>query len=329
MTLPEKMTAIAITRAGGPDVLVPESRPVPRPGPNQVLIRVRAAGVNRHDCGQRARGTPPPGATDIPGLECAGEVAAFGAAVSGVKEGDRVCALVNGGGYAEYCLADSPLVMPTPTAFDDLDAASIPEAAFTTWLNLVVLCDLKPGEWLLIHGGASGVGTFAIQMARAWGVRVIATAGGDDKVAACAKLGANVVCNYRTEDFVKVVERATGGRGVDVILDMAGGAYAERNLAALAADGRITHLTSNNAPDYATPLSAIMQKRARVTGALLRGYPLEKKRPMAVALRERIWPLLGSAIKPVRDTVFPLADARKAHERIESGAHIGKILLTT
>lgn len=321
------MTAIAITRAGGPEVLVPESRAVPRPGPNQILIRVHAAGVNRHDCGQRNRGAPPPGATDIPGLECAGVVAALGDAVNGWSAGDRVCALVNGGGYAEYCLAEAPLVMPVPSGFDDFDAASIPEAAFTTWLNLVVLCDLRPGEWLLVHGGASGVGTFAVQMARAWGVRVIATAGGADKVAACLKLGADAVCNYRTEDFVSVVNRVTAGRGVDVILDMAGGAYAEKNLAALAPDGRIAHLTANNVPNYATPLLPLMQKRARVTGALLRAYPLEKKRPMAVALRERIWPLLGSAIKPVRDSVFALAAARRAHERIESGAHIGKILL--
>lgn len=327
MNLPDTMTAIAITRAGGPEVLVPEERPVPRPGPNQVLIRVRAAGVNRHDCGQRQRGTPPPGATDIPGLECAGEVAALGSAVSGFKEGDRVCALTNGGGYAEYCIAEAPLVLTTPAGFDDLDAASIPEAAFTTWLNLVVLCDLRPGEWLLVHGGASGVGTFAIQLAKAWGVNVIATAGGDDKVAACLKLGANVACNYRTEDFVKVVERATGGRGVDVILDMAGGAYAERNLAALAPDGRISHLTTFGAPNYATPLQAIMQKRARVTGAMLRGYPLDKKVPIAQALRQRVWPLLGTAITPIRDSVFALVDARKAHERIESGGHIGKILL--
>lgn len=322
------MTAIGIRAPGGPEVLQAQTRAVPKPEENQVLVRVRAAGVNRHDCGQRQRGTPPPGATDIPGLEVAGEIVGLGSAVQGLQLGASVCALVNGGGYAQYCLAEAPLVLPVPAGFDARHAACLPEALFTLWFNVFELGGLREEETLLIHGGASGVGTMTIQIARARGARVLVTAGTDDKCAACARLGAEHAFNYNTQDFVAEVARVTGGQGANVIFDMAGGLYAERNLHAIAADGRIVYLTTRGEPNFRAPLELILRKRARITGSFLRPLPLDRKAQVARRLHRDVWPLLGTQANPVIDSVFMLEDAAAAHQRMESNAHIGKILLT-
>lgn len=326
MTLPQTMNAITITRPGGPEVLQPVTRPVPQPGVRQVLIEVAYAGINRHDCGQRNRGTPPPGATDIPGLEVSGVVAAIGASVTRWKIGDRVCALVNGGGYAEYCLAEEPVTLPIPSGFDLKLAAALPEALLTAWLNVFMLGRLQRGEWLLVHGGSSGVGTMAIQLARLEGARVITTVGNAAKAQACRKLGATAI-NYREQDFVAEVMQTTGKHGADVILDMAGTAYAKRNLEALAMDGRIVHLSGSGAGEYSVPLTAIMAKRAVITGSLLRGSALALKTEIVRQVMERVWPHLGTKVMPLVDSVFPLSEAAQAHARMESSAHIGKILL--
>ena len=325
MPLPATMTAITITRPGGPEVLQPVTRPVPQPGDRQVLIEVAYAGINRHDCGQRTRGTPPPGATDIPGLEVAGLVAAIGAQVTRWKVGDQVCALVNGGGYAEFCLAEEPVTLPLPAGFDLKRAAALPESLLTAWLNVFMLGRLRRGEWLLVHGGSSGVGTIAIQLGVLEGAQVIATAGNEAKVHACRTLGATGI-NYRERDFVAEVLRATADHGADVVLDMAGTAYAKRNLDALAMDGRIVHL-SGAGGDYSVPLNAIMAKRAVITGSLLRGSALSLKTEIVRQVTERVWPHLGTRVKPLIDSVFPLLRAADAHARMESSAHVGKILL--
>jgi len=321
------MTAIVITAAGGPEVLRPHTREVPQPTANQVLIRVHTAGVNRHDCGQRQRGTPPAGATDIPGLEVSGQVVAAGSGVTRWQPGALVVALVNGGGYAEYCIAEARLTLPKPEQLDELGSAALPEALFTVWHNLFEICRLQPGEWLLVHGGASGVGTIAIQLARHFGAFVIATAGSAEKCDVSKQLGAHEAANYNEEDFVAVAKVVTHGRGVDVILDMTGGLYAERNLDALAPDGRITHLTSAHEPRFNVPIHAILQKRAVITGSMLRPLPIERKAAVADELWARVWPLLGRSINPVIDSVFPLEGAAQAHERMEAGRNIGKILL--
>jgi putative PIG3 family NAD(P)H quinone oxidoreductase len=326
MSLPETMNAIAVTRPGGPEVLELTTRPVPKPGDKQVLIKVAYAGVNRHDCGQRNRGSAPPGATDIPGLEVAGVIAAVGANVTRWKPGDRACALVNGGGYADYCIAEEPVTLPIPHGFDLKLAAGLPEALFTAWLNVFMLGHLKRGEWLLVHGGSSGVGTIAIQLARLESARVIATVGNAQKMDVCRKLGAYAV-NYREQDFVAEVMRETAKHGADVILDMAGTTYASRNLEALAMDGRIVHLSGSGAGEYSVPLSAIMGKRAVITGSLLRGSALSLKTEIVRQVTERVWPHLGTKVTPIVDSVFPLAEAAQAHARMESSVHIGKILL--
>lgn len=325
MTLPQTMTAIAIIRPGGPEVLQPAARPVPQPGERQVLIKVAYAGINRHDCGQRNRGTPPPGATDIPGLEVAGVVAAVGAGVTRWKVGERTCALVNGGGYAQYCIAEEPLALPIPAGFDLKLAAALPEALLTAWLNVFMLGRLLRGEWLLVHGGSSGVGTIAIQLARLEGARVVTTVGNAEKAEACRRLGATAI-DYREQDFVAEVLQATGRHGADVILDMAGTTYAKRNLDALAMDGRIVHL-SGSGGDYCVPLATIMAKRAVVTGSLLRGSALALKTEIVRQVTERVWPHLGTKVTPIVDSVFPLADAAQSHARMESSVHVGKILL--
>lgn len=326
--LPTTMTAISITRAGGPEVLQPGTRPVPQPKSGEVLVKVAYAGVNRHDCGQRLRGSPPPGATDIPGLEIAGEVVATGAGVTRWKSGDRVCALVNGGGYAQYCIAAEPITMPIPAGFDMKMAAGLPEALFTAWLNVFMLGRLKAGEWLLVHGGSSGVGTTAIQLARLEGAKVVVTAGSAAKCEACVKLGATKAINYREQDFVAGVKEATAGHGADVILDMVGGSYAARNLDALAMDGRLVHLSGGGGgAEFCVPVSAIMGKRAVVTGSQLRASALPLKIEIVRQITERVWPHLGTKVTPLIDTVFPLAKASDAHARMESSVHIGKILL--
>jgi putative PIG3 family NAD(P)H quinone oxidoreductase len=325
--LPDTMTAISITRAGGPEVLKPESRPVPQPGSAQVLIKVAYTGLNRHDCMQRNRGFGPKGATDIPGLEVAGEVAATGSGVTRWKAGDRVCALVNGGGYAQYCIANEAITLPIPAGFDSKQAAALPETLFTAWLNVFMLGRLKAGEWLLVHGGSSGVGTMAMQLARLENAKVIATAGSAAKCDICMKLGATSAINYREQDFVAAVQQTTSAHGADVILDMVGGTYAKRNLDALAMDGRLVHLSSGNGAEFCAPVGAIMAKRAIVTGSMLRGSELSKKIEIVGQIRERVWPHLGSKVTPIIDSVFPLARAGDAHAKMESSTHIGKILL--
>ena len=325
--LPQTMTAIEITAPGGPEVLRPATRPLPQPGKGQVLIKVAYAGINRHDCGQRKRGHGPAGATDIPGLEVAGEIVATGAGVTRWRAGDRACALVNGGGYAQYCLAEEPITMPLPAGFDLKRAAALPETLFTAWFNVFMLGRLAAGEWLLVHGGSSGVGTIAIQLAKLEGAHAIATARSAAKCEACVKLGAERAIDYTQEDFVAAAKEATGGRGVDVILDMAGGVYAARNLDALALDGRLVHISGGDGTPFSVPVLAIMAKRAVVTGSQLRASSLERKTAIARALAERVWPHLGTRVVPVIDTVLPLEQAAAAHTRMESSAHIGKILL--
>jgi len=331
--LPNTMTAISIVRAGGPEVLQPVTRPIPQPAPGEVLIKVAFAGVNRHDCGQRLRGFAPPGATDIPGLEAAGEVVATGAGVTRWKSGDRVCALVNGGGYAQYCIAAEPITMPIPAGFDLKLAAALPETLFTAWLNVFMLGRLKAGEWLLVHGGSSGVGTMAIQLARLEGAQVVATAGSAAKCEVCAKLGAMSALNYREQDFVAGVKLATADHGADVILDMVGGTYAKQNIEALAIDGRVVHLSGGSggkvsaATEFCVSVSAIMAKRAVVTGSQLRSSTLALKTEIVRQLESRVWTHLGTKVIPIIDSVFPLARASDAHARMESSAHIGKILL--
>src|SRR4051812_8205817 len=256
--LPSTMNAITIARAGGPEVLEPVTRPLPVPAAGQVLIKVAYAGVNRHDCGQRIRGFGPPGATDIAGLEVAGEVAAVGPGVTRWKAGDRVCALTNGGGYAQYCIALQEVTMPIPERFDLKQAAGLPEALFTAWLNVFMLGRLKEGEWLLVHGGSSGVGTTAIQLARLEGAKVVATAGSAAKCEVCVKLGAAAAINYRKQDFVAEVKTATAAHGADNILDMVGGAYAKRNVDALPTDGRLVHLSGGDGTEFCVPVPAIM-----------------------------------------------------------------------
>jgi NADPH2:quinone reductase len=327
MMLPDKMTAIEITRPGGPEVLQPMTRPVPQPKAGEVLIKVAYAGINRHDCGQRIRGSGPKGATDIPGLEVAGEIVAVGDGVTRWKPGDRACALVNGGGYAQYCIALDPITMPIPAAFDLKLAASLPEGLFTAWFNVFMLGRLKAGEWLLVHGGSSGVGSIAIQLALLEGAKVVTTVGNSAKADFCRKLGVIRAINYREEDFVSAVKEATAAHGADVILDMVGGTYATRNLDALAMDGRLVHLSGGAGAEFCAPVSAIMQKRAVVTGSQLRASALDIKREIVRQVTERVWPHLGTKVTPFVDSILPLEKAADAHARMETSAHIGKILL--
>lgn len=316
--------AIAIARAGGPEVLVPVRRNRPSPGPSQVLIRVHAAGVNRHDCGQRSRG-PNTHESDIPGLEVSGHVTAVGSDVKDLKPGDAVCALVDGGGYAQYAVADAATVLPVPSGLSLEEAAGVPEAAFTVWYNFFSVAAMQPGEAVLIHGGTSGVGTFAIQLLRSLGHPVYATCGADEKVAFVRSLGATGAFNYRTEDFSTGLAQA--GVSIDVVLDMSGGKYTERNLAVLAYGGRIVHLAPGSGSPLQIPLRVLMQKEARVTGSLMRPLAAERKAKVAQALRAQVWPRLGPQIRPVLSRSYRLADAHLAHAQLESGDNIGKILL--
>ena len=328
--MPETMTAIEITAPGGPEVLKPVTRPRPAPALGEVLIKVAAAGVNRPDAMQRAGFyPPPPGASDIPGLEVAGEVVALGPEVESVAQGDQVCALVAGGGYAEYCPAPAPLCLPIPAGFSAAEAAALPETFFTVWTNVFDRGGLGGGESFLIHGGSSGIGTTAIQLAHRFGARVFATAGSAEKCRACEDLGAERAIDYRTEDFVAVIDAATGGRGVDLIVDMVGGDYVGRNLQALAVEGRLVQIAVQRGPKVEVNMLTIMQKRLRVSGSTLRPRTVAQKAEIAQALRKEVWPLLAAgAVRPVMDSTFPLADAAGAHARLESSAHIGKIVLT-
>ncbi len=327
--LPDLMTVVEITEPGGPEKLVPARRPLPRPAPGEVLIRVAAAGVNRPDCLQRQGGyPPPPGASDIPGLEVAGVIVALGNGVDGWMVGDEVCALLTGGGYAEYCTAPAAQCLPIPAGLTLQQAAALPETFFTVWSNVFDRARLQPGETLLIHGGASGIGTTAIQLARALGSRVLVTVGGGEKVQPCLDLGAERVIDYRAEDFVQVVKETTGNRGVDVILDMVGGDYVQRNLSALAVEGRLVFIAFLRGAKVELNLAPVMMKRLTITGSTLRARPVEHKALIAAALRKTVWPLLASgAIRPLIDRIFPLTEAAAAHALMESNRHIGKLLL--
>lgn len=320
------MRAIISKGAGGPEVLTLVERAVPVPGPGQVCINVLAAGVNRHDVNQRKRGHPPAGSTDILGLEVAGHICALGLGVAPQWLGRKVCALIDGGGYADYAIADVPLLFDWPGALSATQAACLPEALVTLQFNLVELGGLRPGDVVLIHGGTSGIGMAGIPFARHIGADVIVTAGSDEKCARARTQGARAAINYRNQDFVEQVLALTSGRGVDVVLDSVGGAYAQRNLEALAPDGRIVHL-SPAAPDYSIPLGLLMAKRAHVTGALLRALPLARKAALAEQLRKTVWHLVTDTLCPVIDTEFDLEKASAAHSHMERGAHVGKIAL--
>jgi NADPH2:quinone reductase len=330
MPLPETMTAIAIPKPGGPEVLKSETRTMPKPGPTEVLVRVAAAGVNRPDVMQRmGMYPPPPGAPDIPGLEIAGEVVALGDKVTRLRTGDKVCALVPGGGYAEYCVADEAIALPVPKGLSMIEAAALPETFFTVWHNMMERGALKAGETVLIHGGTSGIGTTAIMIAKAFGAKVVTTAGSPEKCEACKKLGADVAINYKTEDFVTATKAATGGRGADLIIDIIGGNYVDRNFEAAALEGRIVQVSVQQGTQANVDMRRLMQKRLTHTGSTLRPRPVAEKAAIARGLLAKIWPLIEAGkIKPVIDSTFPLADAPKAHARMESSAHIGKIVLT-
>jgi putative PIG3 family NAD(P)H quinone oxidoreductase len=325
------MIAIEIAGHGGPEVLKPARRPVPRPGPGEVLIEVAAAGVNRPDVLQRQGGyKPPPGASDIPGLEVAGRIAELGEGVSGWRMGDPVTALVAGGGYAEFCAAPSPQCLPVPKGLDAVKAAALPETFFTVWTNVFDRGRLKSGESFLVHGGTSGIGTTAIQLAHAFGARVFTTAGSPEKCAACVKLGAERAIDYRREDFAAVIEAATGGKGVDVILDMVGGGYINRNLKILAVEGRLVQIAYLEGGKAEIDLGQVMMRRQTITGSTLRPRSVAEKGAIAQSLREKVWPLLDSGrVAPVMYKTFPLAEAAEAHRLMESSSHIGKIVLTT
>jgi putative PIG3 family NAD(P)H quinone oxidoreductase len=324
------MIAIEISRPGDPDVLVATERPRPEPGAGEVLIKVAATGVNRPDVFQRrGRYPPPPGASDIPGLEVAGTIERLGDAVHGFAVGDAVCALVAGGGYAEYCVAPAPQCLPVPRGLNLTAAAAIPETFFTVWTNVFERGRLQPNETLLVHGGSSGIGTTAIQLARARGSRVFATAGSPEKCAACEQLGAERAINYREEDFVAVVRGLSGGSGVDVVLDMVGGDYFARNIDALAVEGRLVEIATLQGVTAELNIQTIMQRRLTITGSTLRARPIADKAAIAQAVHTHVWPLLESgAVKPIVHATFPLRDAAAAHRVMESSAHIGKLVLT-
>jgi NADPH2:quinone reductase len=327
--LPEQMTAIAISKPGGPEVLVPEQRPVPKPGPNEILIKVAAAGVNRPDVLQRMGLYPvPPGASDLPGLEISGEVVALGEGVTKRKIGDKVMSLVAGGGYAEYCLTQETHAMSVPKGLSITDAGAVAETLMTVWHNVFERGGLKPNETLLIHGGSSGIGTMAIQMAKAHGAKVFVTVGGQDKVDACLKLGADAAINYKTEDFVEKIKALTNGTGVNVILDMVGGDYIDRNYEAAAVEGRIVQIAFLGGSKATPNFAKLMMKRLHHTGSTLRPRTNADKAAMVSAIESKAMPWFADGrVKPLMDSSFPLKDASKAHARMESSQHIGKIVL--
>lgn len=327
------MRAVEITSYGAPDVLRLAARAVPVEAAGEVLIRVSASGVNRPDVLQRTGNYPvPPGASDIPGLEVAGEIVAGDAEAmldAGFKMGDRVCALVAGGGYAELCVAPVGQCLPVPDGLSDVQAASLPETFFTVWSNVFERARLQPGETLLIQGGSSGIGVTAIQLAKALGARVLVTAGSDEKCAACLALGADHAINYKTSDFVEEIKRLTNGQGVDVILDMVAGSYVAREVASLAEDGRLVIIALQGGSKAEFNAGLVLRKRLTITGSTLRPRSLEFKAAIAKALREKVWPLIASGVvKPVIHSTFAAADAAKAHTLMESNQHVGKIVLT-
>ena len=329
MSLPATMTAIAIRAPGGPEMLVPEQRPIPKPGPGEILVKIAAAGVNRPDVMQRLGLYPPPkGAPDIPGLEIAGAVAALGDGVTRWSVGDQVAALVVGGGYAQYCIAVEGHALPIPSGLTAIEAAAIPETFFTVWHNVFERGALKAGETLLTHGGSSGIGTTAIQLGKNFGARVITTAGSAEKCDACRKLGADIAINYRTDDFVAATKQATGGKGADVVLDIIGGDYVERNYEAAAVEGRIVQIAFQGSPKATVNFMRLMLKRLHHTGSTLRPRSNDDKTAIARAIEAKVWPLVATGkVRPVIDSTFPFTKAAAAHARMESSQHIGKIVL--
>ena len=329
----QTMRAVEITAFGAPDVLRLAERPLPVAGAGELLIRVSASGINRPDVLQRkGHYAPPPGASDLPGLEVAGVIEdgdAAALAQAGFSIGDRVCALVGGGGYAQWCVAPVTQCLPVPAGWSDIEAASLPETFFTVWSNVFDRAHLQPGETLLVQGGSSGIGVTAIQLARAWGATVIVTAGSDEKGAACLALGAHHAINYQTQDFVAEVQRITGGKGVDVVLDMVAGSYVAREVECLAEDGRLVIIALQGGTKSEFNAGLVLRRRLTVTGSTLRPRSVAFKGAIAAALREQVWPWLASgAVKPVIHTTFVAADAAKAHALMESSQHIGKIVLT-
>jgi NADPH2:quinone reductase len=330
MSTPDSMRIIEAAGAGGPEVLKPAIGPVPRPKPDEVLIRVQAAGVNHPDVSQR-RGSypPPPGASPLLGLEVAGEVVARGAEVTGVGIGTKLCALTNGGGYAEYCVAPVAQTLPWPAGFDAIRAAALPETYFTVWANLFMRGHLAPGESVLIHGGTSGIGVTAIQLAHEFGATVYATAGTQAKTEACLRLGSDGAINYHDQDFLDEIKRLTGGRGVDVVLDIVGATYFQRNLRCLAMEGRLVQISLLEGSKVAEfDLAAVMARRLTITGSTMRPRSTAQKGAVAAALREKVWPVLSAGrCGPVIHRVFPLDQAAAAHALMETSTHIGKIML--
>jgi len=330
MNLPGEMTVVEIAAPGGPEQLKTARRPIPKPGDNEVLVRVEAAGVNRPDVMQRqGRYPPPPGASDLPGMEIAGEVVALGAGVSGVSLGDKVTSLLPGGGYAGYAIAAAPLLMPIPKGLSMVEAAAIPETFLTVWTNLFERGRCKAGDIVLIHGGTSGIGTIAIQLAKAWGARVFATAGSEAKARACEALGAVRGIDYKTEDFVEVIRAQTKGYGVDITLDMVAGSYVQRNLEIAAVEGRVVTISLLGGSRAEINVGMILTKRLTLTGSTLRSRTVAQKAAVADGVRQNVWPLIESGkVKPVIFKTFPLAEAAAAHRLMESSNHIGKIVLT-
>lgn len=330
MALPTTMQCVEISTPGGPEVLKPAERPVPQPKPGEVLIRVEAAGVNRPDVAQRAGAyPPPPDASDLPGLEVAGDVAAVGDGVTTLSVGDRVCALTPGGGYAEYCTTPAAHCLAWPAGADAISAAALPENHFTVWHNVFQRGRLTAGERFLVHGGTSGIGTTAIQMAKAFGATVYTTAGSDEKCAACRDLGADIAVNYRTGDFVEEIAADCGRKGVDVILDMVGGDYFPKNMKLLATEGRLVMIATLAGMTSEIHLARMMMKRQTITGSTLRAQSDAVKANIAGELRDHVWPLVAKGdIRPLIHATFPLAEAAEAHALMESSAHIGKIMLT-
>ncbi|HEX2150985.1 MAG TPA: NAD(P)H-quinone oxidoreductase [Stellaceae bacterium] len=330
MPVPDRMRFIDMTEKGGPEVMTVAEGPVPQPGEGEVLIRVAAAGVNRPDVLQRSGlYPPPPGASPVLGLEVSGTIASCGNGADRWKAGDEVCALVPGGGYAEYCVTPAAHCLPIPRGLSLIEAAGLPETFFTVWSNVFDRGRLAPGETFLVHGGTSGIGTTAIQLAREFGARVFATAGTPEKCAVCVELGAERAIDYRQEDFVAGIKEATGGRGADVILDMVGGPYVEKNLRALAVEGRLVQIAFLQGSKVTLDLVHLMMRRQTITGSTLRPRSVAEKAAIARALQEKVWPLIeGGKVRPVVDRTFPLAEAAEAHRLMESSRHVGKILLT-
>jgi NADPH2:quinone reductase len=327
MSLPATMTAIAISEPGGPEVLKPVTRPVPQPRASEILVKVAAAGVNRPDISQREGKYPAPkDASDLPGLEIAGTVVSLGDGVTRWKLGDKVCALAHGGGYADYCAVHESHALPHPKGLTDVEAAALPETFFTVWSNVFDRADLQPGDWLLVHGGSSGIGTTAIMLGKAFGAKVIVTAGSKEKCDACLELGADVAINYKEQDFVEAVREATGGHGADVILDMVGGPYVERNHKCAAMDARVAQIAFLQGTKV--DLRYMSARRITHMAAALRPRSVAQKGAIANALREKVWPLIDAGkIKPVIDSTFKLTEAPQAHARLETSEHIGKVVM--